>query len=380
MMNKNFFGKAVFFFLVSGLFAESYVSRFFRGNIADKNKIVQEASESGDESIAMETLDFAVTAYGAMGDDEELVTLTETAVKSLSGGKEKIVSEKLRKIFKLFNDTRIKIAVLDAFSVFQATENLYLVNDFFYERMQKSAEVDEAILKSILYMGTYGNSASFNMLFIADILDVWPSYSGILSNAYGALASISEKEILQFLSTVPVDKKILVIEKLSSNQKIPKKICGEAAENALSSVIYNVEDSKKELSENQTRLVLVSLGVIGETKWTRASSMATNCFDVLRTAYEANKISGEDFALAVKNIASVATSGTSKVLSSYLDFLNKNFERNKSLDKAVALSVIEALGELGDKDAFDCLLYSTYLDYPEEVTASAKNALQKLKW
>jgi hypothetical protein len=161
MMNKNFFGKAVFFFLVSGLFAESYVSRFYRGNIADKNKIVQEASESGDESIAMETLDFAVTAYGAMGDDEELVTLTETAVKSLSGGKEKIVSEKLRKIFKLFNDTRIKIAVLDAFSVFQATENLYLVNDFFYERMQKSAEVDEAILKSILYMGTYGNSAFY---------------------------------------------------------------------------------------------------------------------------------------------------------------------------------------------------------------------------
>ena len=44
------------------------------------------------------------------------------------------------------------------------------------------------------------------------------------------------------------------------------------------------------------------------------------------------------------------------------------------------LSLINSLGEMGDKAAFDSLLYATYLDYPEEVIAAAKNALAKLKW
>ena len=49
-------------------------------------------------------------------------------------------------------------------------------------------------------------------------------------------------------------------------------------------------------------------------------------------------------------------------------------------EEAVVLSVINALGGLGDKTAFDCLLYVTYLNYPEAVVKAAKTALTKLKW
>ena len=49
-------------------------------------------------------------------------------------------------------------------------------------------------------------------------------------------------------------------------------------------------------------------------------------------------------------------------------------------EEAVVLSVIKALGGLGDKAAFDYLLYATYLDYPSDVTDAARLALAKLKW
>ena len=91
-------------------------------------------------------------------------------------------------------------------------------------------------------------------------------------------------------------------------------------------------------------------------------------------------ISDEDFAMAIADIAKVASSETSVVLSQYLDFLNKKMENREPPVQTVILAVINALGGLGDKTAFDYLLYVTYLDYPEEVIAAAKNALSKLKW
>jgi hypothetical protein len=46
----------------------------------------------------------------------------------------------------------------------------------------------------------------------------------------------------------------------------------------------------------------------------------------------------------------------------------------------VLLAVIESLGALGDKAAFDNLLYVTYLPYPETITTAARTALAGLKW
>jgi hypothetical protein len=44
------------------------------------------------------------------------------------------------------------------------------------------------------------------------------------------------------------------------------------------------------------------------------------------------------------------------------------------------LAVVGNLGILGDKTAFDHLLYIGYLQYPESVKRAARDALQKLRW
>ena len=51
-----------------------------------------------------------------------------------------------------------------------------------------------------------------------------------------------------------------------------------------------------------------------------------------------------------------------------------------SVNHEVLLAVIESLGALGDKAAFDNLLYVTYLPYPETITTAARTALAGLKW
>ena len=74
------------------------------------------------------------------------------------------------------------------------------------------------------------------------------------------------------------------------------------------------------------------------------------------------------------------STGTAQTLSNYLADLNRNAEQSMYPAKPVVLAVIKGLGVLGDKAAFDNLLYVTYLTYPQDVIAAAREALAKLKW
>lgn len=387
---KMFFCRFVSFVLVSGIacsmvFAQKeYEKLFLKGNLADKNKAVAEAQSYGDGALALNALEFAVSARKILGEDSELAELCVTSVKSLSlgnsKGRESEVSSALCKVFREFSDERVRIAVIDAFSDFSSAEAVLLVNTYFNQRMENNEQMDEVLLKSVLFMGNYGNSYSFRLLFIADILDVWPTYSENLSNSYGVLADRHEGEILQILSTVPPERRIVILKKISLNKKISEKVRGIVAENALSSVIYNGKEVKSKFSREDVELMLLSLEVAASTKWTRASSVSRDCFEVLKSQYEDNQVSEESFSLAIRNLAAIGSQDIVQALSLYLDSLNKKAESNSLSSNAVVLSVIESLGELGDKSAFDYLLYVTYLDYPAEVTDAAKSALAKLKW
>lgn len=386
MFMKKFTGLVFSFCFFSSIFfaEESLDAKFIKGNIQDKIEAVEKAAENGNTALAEKGIDFVIGSWELLGDDEELSLLAEKSVESLSLGKSKRIkaelSQKLELLFTTFKSEKIRLALLDAFSVFPNSGNVMLVNNYLNSQMQSNVAMDEVLLNSILFLGANGNSKSFNLLFIADILDVWPTYSEILGNAYGPMVERYETELLQILSSVPVEKRVLILDRINSNQKISRKICGEVAENALSSVIYNKDVDVKKITHAEIELQMNSLQIIADTKWTRASALATSFFSVARAEFENSLITGEQFSKVIANISSVASEETGQILSAYLDLLNKRAEENNAPVEVVVLSVINSLGDLGDKVAFDYLLSVTYLNYPEEVTAAARSALAKLKW
>jgi hypothetical protein len=44
------------------------------------------------------------------------------------------------------------------------------------------------------------------------------------------------------------------------------------------------------------------------------------------------------------------------------------------------MGIIAALGQLGDRVAFDDLMYTQYLGYSAAVKKASRTALEKLKW
>ena len=81
-------------------------------------------------------------------------------------------------------------------------------------------------------------------------------------------------------------------------------------------------------------------------------------------------------------MADVAPIQSAAVLSAYLQKLSQDMEKAKNVStEPVVLAIINTLGAIGDKSAFDPLLavINNY-NYSETVVAAARNALAKLKW
>ncbi|MBO4404338.1 MAG: hypothetical protein J5780_03300, partial [Treponema sp.] len=344
-----------------------------------KTLAVKAAADAGDYSLCIRGMDFAIENAAVLDDDkdtEELLNECILNVNKSQAADENEISSRLCTIFKTYSSREVKINVLSKFSKFPSPAAVSIVNSFISESIQKATPVNDAVRNSMTFLKANGNNTSFRLLFVADIINVWPEEKKLLSETWGPLANNSGTEILQLLSGASNSEKLSILEAVRKNLYVSKKIRGEVAENALSQAIYNVDDSSRTVIDLQ----LSALQAIADARWTQASELVTSYFLIARNEYEQGWINAEEFSSVISSSVKVASSKTGEVLSGYLDALNGNMEAKNVPEKAVVLSVINALGGLGDKTAFDSLLYVTYLDYPEEVTIAARNALAKLKW
>ena len=153
----------------------------------------------------------------------------------------------------------------------------------------------------------------------------------------------------------------------------------EVAEHILSELLYSSETAGR-ITDDLLKLEVDCVHVISKNNWTRASALVLKYFSQVKEFYKNNRVSEQHFLDAVSATAMLASSDAAKALALYLGELNTQMEQGTAPSKTVVLAVINALGTLGNKTAFDYLLYATYLEYPDEVVTAARNALTKLKW
>lgn len=367
------------------LFSEvpSYKIDFSKGNILDKTTAVNEASKQGDISLGIKAIDFALQEYDTLGEDSDLISLLIAGLKAINTDSHNMqsaeLSKRIAKVFTTFKNNNVRISVLERMTLFPSDESVSLINSFISENAKNKVPMNNVLQSAIESIGKIGNNSSF-ILLLAIILDnVWPDSSKQIEASFGSLANNDQNDIIKLLSKVSIGEKLKILQLVSKNEKISKNIKGNVAENALAESI-TISGDISSVSKDQINLQLLSLQLLADSKWTRAASLISDFFTVAKNEYDNNLMSAEKFATTIINVATIGSSDIGNILSTYLDSLNKSMEQGNAPATTVILAVIKSLGSLGDKTAFDYLLYVTYLDYPEVVTSAAKEALANLKW
>ena len=106
-------------------------------------------------------------------------------------------------------------------------------------------------------------------------------------------------------------------------------------------------------------------------------------FEIAVQEYEDGSMKQKDFVEVIESLSTVASVNAVNPLIAYLTELNNitvKSESNNPVSSDVIIAVINTLGAIGNKAAFDSLLAVTYLNYDDSVLSAARDALAGLKW
>ena len=384
---------SILFILTAFFSAYSQTSKikFIKGNLSDKTAAVREASGADAEWVSDQAVAFCLENKEALGNDRELDGLAVAAilsyspdtVKKGSDAQKQKLTDNLISLFTEFNkSSTVQIAVISkAVALNDSVPNASftaLLNSYLKTTDVKTA--DSGVFKAaITALESIGNEESFKILygFLND--SAYNAYKKEIEKTTIALVPNAMDQVIGLIKGSDMKKIVSVYDLVRKNSQISKKNLCEISENVLSESILLVDNSSG-TSQDNIKVQLSALNILSENYWTRASNVALSYFDLSKKLYEKKNMNEEQLKTVITSLRNLAPLDAVAPLISYLEELNARTEKGSPVSSEIALAVINTLGAIGNKDAFDSLLAVTYLNYEESVLTAAREALSGLRW
>ncbi|MBQ8384145.1 MAG: hypothetical protein IJX45_02770 [Spirochaetaceae bacterium] len=365
---------------------------FITGSVADKTALMKSLVIDVDTpelvaalpELALEFLQEQVPIIGTDAGMKELALATIPVLKVSTQRQGAL----LWNIFGLIDDSQVKVAVLETMTatagINKRLMSPYLegVHTFVAEAVASGDGNLAASLVAVNFLGKMADPSSFEILFRLLNSGGNAQLNQAIESSLSEVIPSSQAALLRYISqnSYSMAEKYRLLLLVQKNETISPLFKAEVAEKALSSTTINIGDISK-MAPEAISLQLAAVEQIADSMWSRAAETVANYFLMAQEQLEQGLITSQQFLTVVDCLETLATTRSVSALMEYLGVLNTAAAQDvASVNHEVLLAVIESLGALGDKAAFDNLLYVTYLPYPETITTAARTALAGLKW
>ena len=367
---------------------QTYKQQFSRVDLAAKVKILEDAAF--DKALGEHTgpfyeyaLQFALDNSPLLKNDPDMIKIAGIAVNGLGNTVYSGSVDALWKLFLEYPDSILGAETLITLGKLgKGNRNIINnINNYLSEKtlLYKSGESVNYALISACITATMelGDSSSYPVLFAVMCAD-YPEM--ITFEAYGAFELIPGN-IKQFLFDVveknPPAEKLAAFKAGINSERLSMPDRGQLAELALerSLTSYDSEDNA-DLSDMRYAAVLALIPL----RWTRAGALAVRHYYRVQSDFQRDAVPKERFLEAIALMGAVGNSDAALALGLQLGLINIRTEKTDEFDAEITLAIVQALGLIGDKAAFDHLLHISDLSYPEYIKAAAKEAIDRLKW
>ena len=397
----KFTGKMVFFVICNLLVCHiplsaqesiltSYERSFIRASISEKSRVLSDAAldEKAGEFIGAlydTAFNFTLTNGEALRSDSDMIALVVTAARgSAAYGKNIASVNKLWQLFKIFNDPYTRVEILGALAVLGKGNqeiignlNKFLSDEtaaFRGSRFPQAAGNDYPVVRACINaLGMLGDSSSFPVLFTA-MTAGYPQ--AIVQECLKAMESIQgnyKDYLIAVIRNNPFPEKAVAFRIGAYNEKFSPEERGELAQAALEVSIENSGPAELALRYD-------AITALTRLKWSPASALAIRNLYKVQSDFSNGIASRERLLEAIACLGVMSSSEAAQVLALQLGFINSQTERSGDYDEDIVLALINSIGELADKSAFDNLLYIGFLNYPDKIQAAAREALNRLRW
>ncbi len=394
-MRKSICVVLVFAFVAGSLAAQdsstvidTYKRNFARSSLGTKLELLKEAAgyENADMGPLYDTsLQFILDNAALLQTDTLLREMAVLSVNMVKKYAYKPAAPTLLSLFKVFRESSVRVPILLTLAdvakgnpqvVQELNQFLDTQNALFRSGVQPDTQVMDAL---VFALGKLGDRTSFPYLFSTYI----SNYSKIISDrSSGAMAGL-EGDFVGYLADVinknPAQEKLAALKVGLANTTLSPAKRGELGEIALS-VGVNTQSPTPIDQVALVEMRTLAARELNVQAWQKASPVAIRHFYDFQVSYNRGQVSKSNFLESIALLGAMGTPEAALALSIFMQLINTETEQGKNYDAQISLAVINNLGKLGDKAAFDYLLYVGYLQYPDSVKEAAKDALQKLRW
>lgn len=384
----------IFTLIVTSLFAQkedpviiSYRRNFVRASISTKIELVNDASRITTVNMTplyLDAIAFVLANYSLLGNDSQLLDIAAVSASKAGSYNDKNSIDALQSLFKMVKEPRVRIACLQSLSEVMSSspEQVSFINEWFKSAIDntladKSEDV-RVMTTCARMLGKIASGSSFSVLFTAatSTLD-----SSIVKEAEKALNNISDKyteNILAIISQNPIQEVYAAFSFAMKKDSLLVTDRGRIASTAFSRAVEYGQKEKRDSMYNS--LVKEALTILGKIGWSQSSPAVVQFFYHTQGDYKTDQADVGMLTAVIDCMGGLGTTEAAQALSIFLGLLNSETEQRTTYNEQVLLAVINSLGALGDKSAFDYLLYVGYLDYPETVKQAARDSLARLEW
>lgn len=382
----------VFIFCVFSIFAVdqdellNLRKDFISAGIDVKAVILRSLSQSDDKSLIpvyQDAVEYVKSSYAILQNDDRLLNIGIIAVTKLGELNELKASASIRYLFSTVENEDFQIACLKSLSKLVQKDSAFtdylnsLYDSGLSDLLSGKASNINLLRVYAEALGNFADPSSFDVL-IKTLF--YPVNDGLKDTVKTALNNISFNYFDEILAKT-MQKNIQYIWTLyllaKENKRIEGPELGRISELVIDYGLKNLKGADLESSEN---LIEETLPVLSALKWSKASSQVNKFFYYAQGLRKTSPGGDELLIKIIDCMGNLSTIECSQNLSIFLGVLNSETEKTKQYSEPLVLSVITALRKLGDKTAFDYLLYVEYLNYSETVKQASRNAIEELKW
>jgi hypothetical protein len=368
----------------------SYERNFARSNLAAKAAVLRDAAtdDRAGEFIGQLyefALNFAIQNVDILRYDSDMAVLIMTAARGMATVGYGAGIATLWSVFSVYQDSLVRVELVRSLGRL-GTENPGVVenlNQFLADQnnLFGLGETPDYLVMSasIGVLASLGNDSSFPALFSVYIRDYPDTIHREALSAMESLTGEYERFLTAVIRDNSMEEKLIALQMAMHNAQFTSTQRGDFAELALETGLASVSgDQRSVTAMNELRYIAIQ--TLMELRRTRAVALVIRHFYRVQQDYGNGVAPLERLLEAISCMGVMGSSEAAQALALQLAFLNSQMGQGRAFDEPVILGLINALGEIGDKIAFEYLDYVSSLPYPDSIQTAAGEALNRLRW
>ena len=365
---------------------EAFQRNYTRGSLSTKIQVLQDSVSYPDENMAplyIQSLDFVSRNASQLMNDALSRELAALTVRLIGVSRVEEAALPLWELFRDYEEPSVQREVLSTLGEIAGGDEriiraLIQWVDGRNNLYRAGHEVDLSLLgEALTALGKLGAESAFPAIFTSAVMGYPDEVNRKAEEALRLVKGDYRRMVLSILEKNPLPEKNFGLNFVISEENISPAEKAWIARAALDIALKLIPEDQDEQDE-LLKLKRNAVSLLMETSPEEAVDQLIKHFDATLIAWERDFVPRSDLIQALDALGKTGSPKAAERLTLYIELLNLYTENGQTLDEEVVLSVIRNLGQLGDKIAFDYLLYVRYLNYSEKVKNAARQALDTL--